>query len=131
MAEVDTGTKQVLWLRFISELNEKTNQAPQEWLETPDIKEALDLAEEAVYTPEELASYDKYWDVISIEKTLLGNAERRGEERGEICGEIKGEKKAKIAIVKKLLAKGYPLEEIAVLTDLTQEEILQFKSNNN
>ncbi len=122
---------QVLWLRFISELNEKTNQAPQEWLETPDIKEALDLAEEAAYTPEEPASYDKYWDVISIEKTLLGNAERRGEERGEIRGEIKGEKKAKIAIVKKLLAKGYPLEEIAVLTDLTQEEILQFKSNNN
>ena len=101
---------QVLWLQFISELNEKTKQAPKEWLETPDIKEALDLAEEAAYTPEELASYDKYWDAISIEKTLLENAE------------IKGEKKAKIAIAKKLLAKGYSLEETAVLTDLAQEE---------
>lgn len=105
---------QVLWLRFMSELNEKTSQAPKEWLEIPDIKEALDLAEEAAYTPEELASYDKYWDVVSIEKTLLGNA--------EIQGEIKGEKKAKIAIAKKLLAKGYSLEEITALTDLTQEE---------
>jgi predicted transposase/invertase (TIGR01784 family) len=105
---------QVLWLRFLSELNEKTNQAPKEWLETPEIKEALDLAEEAVYTPEELASYDKYWDVISIEKTLLGNAEKQGE--------IQGEKKTKDAIAKKLRAKGFSLEEIAELTDLTQEE---------
>ncbi|MBS0350709.1 MAG: Rpn family recombination-promoting nuclease/putative transposase [Proteobacteria bacterium] len=105
---------QVLWLRFISELNEKTNQAPKEWLETPDIKEALDLAEEAAYTPEELVAYDKYWDAISIEKTLLGEAEAQGE--------IKGAKKTKIAIAKKLLAKGFSLEQITALTDLTQEQ---------
>ena len=45
---------QVLWLRFMSELNEKTNQVPAEWLEVPEIKQALDLAEEAAYTPAEL-----------------------------------------------------------------------------
>ena len=104
---------QVLWLRFIAELNEKTNQVPQEWLEFPDIKEALELVEEAAFTPGELYAYDKYWDAISIEKTLLRDAE------------IRGEKKAKIAIIKQLLAKGYSLEEITALTDLTQEEVLQ------
>ena len=111
---------QVLWLRFISELNEKTNQAPEEWLETPEIKEALDLAEEAAYTPEELDAYDRYWDAISIEKTLVGEA--------EIRGEIKGEKKAKELIAEKLLAKGDSLEEISALTGLTIDEILQIKS---
>ena len=104
---------QVLWLRFIAELNEKTNQVPQEWLEFPDIKEALELVEEAAFTPGELYAYDKHWDAISIEKTLLRDAE------------IRGEKKAKIAIIKQLLAKGYSLEEITALTDLTQEEVLQ------
>jgi predicted transposase/invertase (TIGR01784 family) len=111
---------QILWLRFISELNEKTNQAPEEWLETPEIKEALDLAEEAAYTPEELEAYDKYWDSISIEKTLVGEA--------EIRGEIKGEKKAKEIIAEKLLAKGDSLEEISALTGLTMDEILQIKN---
>ena len=111
---------QVLWLRFISELNEKTNQAPEEWLETPEIKEALDLAEEAAYTPGELAAYDQYWDAISIEKTLVGEA--------EIRGEIKGEKKAKVIFAEKLLAKGNSLEEISTLTGLTIDEILQIKN---
>ena len=115
---------QVLWLRFISELNEKTNQAPKEWLETPEIKEALDLAEEAAYTPGELAAYDQYWDAISIEKTLIGEAGIEGELRGE----IKGEKKAKLTIAKKLLAKGDSLEAIATITDLTIDEILQIKN---
>ena len=59
---------QVLWLRFISELNEKTNRAPEEWLENPEIKEALDLAEEAAYTPEELEAYDKYWAPSALKK---------------------------------------------------------------
>ena len=106
---------QVLWLRFISELNEKTNRAPEEWLENPEIKEALDLAEEAAYTPEELEAYDKYWDAISIEKTLVGEAE------------IKGAKKAKELIAEKLLAKGNSVEEISALTGLTIDEVLQFK----
>lgn len=108
---------QALWLRFISELNEKTNQAPEEWLETPEIKEALHLAEEAAYTPEELEAYDKYWDAISIEKTLIGEA--------EIRGEIKGEIKAKRIMADKLLAKGGSLEEVSELTGLTTDEILQ------
>ncbi len=111
---------QVLWLRFISELNEKTHQAPEEWLETPEIKEALDLAEEAAYTPEELEAYDKYWDSISIEKTLVGEA--------EIRGEMKGAKKAKELIAEKLLAKGDSLEEISALTGLAIDEILQIKN---
>jgi predicted transposase/invertase (TIGR01784 family) len=85
-------------------------------LETPEIKEALNLAEEAAYTPEELAAYDQYWDAISIEKTLVGDAE------------IKGEIKAKVLMAKKLLVKGNSLEEITALTDLTINEILKIKN---
>src|SRR5580700_534993 len=38
---------QILWLRFMAELNEKSNQAPSELLQVPEIKQALDLAEES------------------------------------------------------------------------------------
>ena len=104
---------QILWLRFMAELNEKSNQVPSEWLTVPEIKQALDLAEEAAYTPEELAAYDQYWDAISIEKSLVADARQQGE------------KQAKLTMAKKLLSKGYPLEEIVSLTEteLTVREI--------
>jgi predicted transposase/invertase (TIGR01784 family) len=110
---------QVLWLRFMSELNEKANQVPSEWLEVPEIKQALDLAEEAAYTPSELAAYDRYWDAISIEKTLVGDAHESGIKKGEAIGE----QKAKYAMAYKLLIKGLSLEEIASLTELSVAEI--------
>ncbi len=125
----------VLWLRFLSELNEKVNQAPSDWLEEPEIKLALDLAEEAAYTPAELEDYDRYWDAISIEKTLVNAAHRSGMAQGEVIGLEKGivigqEKgreegsfQTQQALVHKLQAKGLTLEEIAGLMDLSLNEI--------
>ena len=112
---------QVLWLRFMSELNEKSNRAPEEWLSVPEIKEALDLAEEAAYTPGELAAYDQYWDAISIEKSLVHDAK----EEGILIGEVRGEKKAYLTLAKKLLTMGYSLKEIASLTTLSSQELLE------
>lgn len=105
---------QVLWLRFMAELNEKSQQVPGEWLEVPEIKQALALAEEASYTPSELAAYDQYWDAISIEKTLVGDAHEIGLKKGR----EEGEQKAKRRLAEKLLAEGLPLDKIADLTEL-------------
>ena len=44
---------QVLWLRFMSELDSKMRTIPEEWLGIPEIKKAIDLAEEAGFTPGE------------------------------------------------------------------------------
>lgn len=110
---------QVLWLRFMSELNEKVNQVPNDWLEVPEIKQAIDLAEEAAYTPAELADYDRYWDAISIEKTLVSSALREGEERGVLKGVLKTQQ----ALAGKLMAKGMTLEAIAELMDLSLDEV--------
>lgn len=73
---------QVLWLRFLSELDSNTREVPAEWLNVPEIKQALNLAEESAYSPEELEMYEKYWDAISIEKTLVGDAWKEGLEEG-------------------------------------------------
>ena len=126
---------QVLWLRFMAELNEKANAVPSEWLAVPEIKQALDLAEEAAYTPGELAAYDQYWDAISIEKTLVGDAHESGLEKGIAIGlekgeaiglekgEVIGEQKVKWALARKLLAKGMAVEDIAALTELPLADI--------
>ena len=61
---------QVLWLRFLTEINEKTLEAPIELLEDPEVSEALKIVEVAAYTPAEMRAYDKFWDAVSTTKTL-------------------------------------------------------------
>ena len=41
---------QVLWLRFLTEVNEKTLQVPQELLAEPEIQKAVDVLEESGFT---------------------------------------------------------------------------------
>ena len=38
----------ILWLRFMHEINEETKKVPSEFLESPEISEAVQLSEEAV-----------------------------------------------------------------------------------
>ncbi|MBP6385170.1 MAG: hypothetical protein KA313_08790 [Pseudarcicella sp.] len=44
------------------------------------------------FSKKELETYDKYWDSISSERTLISSAEREGLEKGEKIGLEKGEK---------------------------------------
>lgn len=92
---------QVLWLRFMSELNNRTRVVPPEWLEVPEIKQAVELSEEAAYSPAELDMYDKYWDAVSREKTLMDGKYAEGKEEGE--EKIQRERER---IAKNLLAAG-------------------------
>jgi predicted transposase/invertase (TIGR01784 family) len=74
---------QALWLRFMSEINEKTRSVDPELLAVPEIREAIELSEQAAYTETELAAYDTYWDTVSTEKTLLSDRYRKGKVEGE------------------------------------------------
>lgn len=116
---------QILWLRFMSELNEKSLEVPTEWLAVPEIKQAVQLAKEAAYTPAELLSYDQYWDAISIEKTLVKGAEIKGRQEGLVEGDLK----AKQMIARNLLAKGLSISEVAAITELSLEEVQSLVDN--
>ena len=61
---------QVLWLRFLTEINENTQEAPDELLENPEVCQALKIVEVAAYTPGEMRAYDKFWDAVSTARTL-------------------------------------------------------------
>ena len=81
---------QALWLRFLTEIQTNTRQAPQDLLADPQIRKALSIVEESAYTDEQLLGYDKFWDVISVEKTLFYSANRRGMKQGLAQGLAQG-----------------------------------------
>ena len=67
---------QFLWLRYLTEIDEKTKTVPAELLANPEIAKAVSEIEESAYTEEELLGYDDFWDAVSVEKTLAGRLER-------------------------------------------------------
>jgi len=122
---------QVLWLRFLTEINAKTQEAPAELLENPEVSEALKIVEIAAYTPDQMRAYDKFWDNISVYKTL-DNARRRSEEKlrnaeaklEEIEGELENKIKQTVEqTAKRMKAKGFSIEDIIDITGLTVDEI--------
>ena len=64
---------QVLWLRFLTEINDKTQEAPAELLENAEVSEALEILERAAFTDAEMRAYDKFWDSVSSLRTIEGD----------------------------------------------------------
>ena len=60
---------QVLWLRFLTEIDENTREVPAELLANAEVCEALEIVERAAFTDEEMRSYDKFWDQVSAYRT--------------------------------------------------------------
>jgi predicted transposase/invertase (TIGR01784 family) len=67
---------QVLWLRFLTEINDETREVPAELLENAEVNEALEIIERAAFSDAEMRAYDKFWDNVSVQKTL-DNARKR------------------------------------------------------
>ena len=123
---------QVLWLRFLTEINEKTLEAPAELLENPEVSEALKILEVAAYTPAEMRAYDKFWDGISSDKTIIEDYEYKLEQAKAEAEEAKAEaeeakatlKQKEIDTARKLKAMNVmSTEQIAEATNLTMEKI--------
>lgn len=109
----------VLWLRYLTEIDEKTREVPPELLDNPDIKKAVAQLEESAFTDAQLRGYEKFWDTVSVEKTLINSAERKGRAEGHAEGRAEGIKQT----ARRMKAKGYPLADISDVTGLTIAEI--------
>ena len=70
----------VLWLRFLTEIDENTEEIPEELSSNEEIKKALEYLETSAFTKEELAYYDKYWDNVRIEKAAIEDAKKEARE---------------------------------------------------
>ncbi|MCD8573882.1 MAG: Rpn family recombination-promoting nuclease/putative transposase [Gammaproteobacteria bacterium] len=125
----------LLWLRFLREINEKTQTVSEELLTIPEIAKAVQLTEESAYSKAELAFYESYWDQVSREKTLLSEkytegkaegfaeGEAKGKAEGLAEGKAEGKAEGRVEIAKKLRELGAPLSMITESTGLTAEEI--------
>ncbi len=114
----------ILWLRFLREINDKLVDVPHEFTQTPELSKAMELTQESSYTREELEAYDRYWDAVSVEKTITKDFYIKGKEEGE----KKGRKEEKIAIALEMIRDNIPIETIAKFTKLTLEEIQGLQS---
>ena len=136
---------QVLWLRFLTEINESTREVPAELLENEEVKEALEIVEIAAFTDAEMRAYDKFWDNISVQRTMENALKREAEKAKAETEQYKAETeqykaeteqyKAEIEQIKtktiqeklesarSLKENGVPIELIASSLGLTAEEV--------
>jgi predicted transposase/invertase (TIGR01784 family) len=128
-----------LWLRFLTEINESTSEAPRELLENSETKEAVGYLEIGAYTKEQLFTYDKVRDGILTERSVLSDAKREGVaegleigleqgltqglEQGLKQGLERGREEERKKFAAECLKKGMSLEDIQELTGLGTEEI--------
>ena len=117
----------VLWLRFLTEINSNTKEVPADLLNDPEIGKAVEELEISGFTDAELWAYDKFWDSVSVERTLIDDSYQKGKEEGMEKGIEKGMNQRSLEIARKMLAKGMDEAMVMDMTGLTAEEIKQMK----
>jgi predicted transposase/invertase (TIGR01784 family) len=123
---------QVLWLRFLTEINDETREVPAELLENAEVSEALEIVERAAFDDAEMRAYDKFWDNVSVQKTLdnarkreINAVKREAEKAKAEAEEAKTKlKQEKFDTARKLKAMNVmTTEQIAEVTGLSNAEI--------
>ena len=71
---------QILWLRFLTEINENTKEVPAELKENAEVNQALEIVEIAAFSDEEMRAYDKFWDRVSTQRTYEEEIKQKAEE---------------------------------------------------
>lgn len=129
----------VLWLRYLTEINEDTRSVPQELLEQAETKKAIELVEQGAYTDAQMEWYDEFWDAVRVEKTLVNSAVRKGLAQGIEQGLAQGIEQGLaqgieqgmaqgmaqgiMSVARNLKSVGMPVEEIIKVTGLSAGEV--------
>ena len=104
-------------LNSLQSLNEDELIQQQQYLPTSE-----DL-EVSGFTDAELRAYDKFWDSVSVERTLLDDRYQKGMEKGMEKGRAEGKHEANTETAQRLLAMGLSAEQVAKATQLPLEII--------
>ena len=121
----------VLWLRFLTEINSNTKDIPSDLLNDPEIGKAVEELEISGFSDAELRAYDKFWDSVSVERTLIDDSYQKGKEKGKEegiaegmeKGRAEGKHEANTETAQRLLAMGLSAEQVANATQLSLEII--------
>lgn len=121
----------VLWLRYLTEVDEKTKKIPDELMEDPAVRKAVEVVEESAYTEAQLLGYEMFWDDVRVEKAIYyGSHEAglrkelaEGRAEGLVEGLAEGERMKALAIARNLRSLYLTLADIAKAIGLSEEEI--------
>ncbi len=105
-------------LNTLQSLNENELIQQQQYLPTT---EELEISG---FSDAELRAYDKFWDSVSVERTLIDDSYQKGKEEGM----EEGMNQRSLEIARKMLAKGIDEVSIMDMTGLTAEEIKLLKA---
>ncbi len=134
---------QVLWLRFLTEIDEYTRYAPDELMANTEINEAIEHMRTAAFDDVELYRYEKHWDGVRLQVSIeedhyekgreeglakgmaegLAEGKAKGLAEGKAEGKVEGEKLNAYKTALKMISRKMPKEEIAELTELTTDEV--------
>ena len=121
-------------LNTLQSLNENELIQQQQYLPTT---EELEISG---FSDAELRAYDKFWDSVSVERTLIDDSYQKGKEKGKEEGIAEGMEKGmkqgmekginlrSLEIARKMLAKGMDDASVMDMTGLTAEEIKLLKA---
>ena len=109
-------------LNTLQSLNEDELIQQQQYLPTT---EELEISG---FSDAELRAYDKFWDSVSVERTLIDDSYQKGIEKGRAEGMEKGMNQRSLEIAKKMLANGMDEASVMDMTGLTAEEIKLLKA---
>ena len=118
---------QVLWLRFLTEMG-SVRKVPEEFLDNPEVKKAVDILEESSYSEAQLEGYDHFWDMGRTVRTYYHSAWKHGYEEGR--AEVEAEDRAegvlegKLDVARNLKDAGMELGEITKYAGLSLEELV-------
>ena len=112
-------------LNTLQSLNEDELIQQQQYLPTT---EELEISG---FTDAELRAYDKFWDSVSVERTLIDDSYQKGKEKGKEegiaegmeKGRAEGKHEANTETAQRLLAMGLSAEQVAKATQLPLEII--------
>ena len=108
-------------LNTLQSLNENELIQQQQYLPTT---EELEISG---FSDAELRAYDKFWDSVSVERTLIDDSYQKGKEKGIAegmeKGRAEGKHEANTETAQRLLAMGISAEQVAKATQLPLEII--------
>lgn len=73
---------QVLWLRYLTEINSRTRVVSEELTSNPVINKAVAQLEVSAFSDAQLLGYDRFWDMVSTAKMQISSSRKEGFRRG-------------------------------------------------
>jgi predicted transposase/invertase (TIGR01784 family) len=105
----------VLWLKFLTEIDESTEEVDAELLENPDTAQALQILEKSAYDDSQLYAYEYFWDAVVNERVAIEGGYKRGMADGEHNKALEAARRMK--------ADSMPAELIAKYTGLSIDTV--------